>query len=201
MESFNVFKAIAAPLIRENIDTDQILPARFLMMPRDDKYCTYLFKDLRITNAGSEDMSFVLNKKPFRRSRIIVAGKNFGCGSSREGAIFTLVDAGFRCVIASSFGDIFYNNAFNNGLLAVTIPEVVVIELQNILSYVRSPELEIDLTNQFINGPENLKIEFEIDPHRKEKLIQGLDPIDYTLQSESEILTFEAKYNESHPWT
>ena len=201
MEPFSVFKAIAAPLTRENIDTDQILPARFLMMPRDDKYRTYLFRDLRLTNTGSEDVSFALNKKPFREARIIVAGKNFGCGSSREGAIFTLVDAGFRCVIAPSFGDIFYNNAFNNGLLAVTIPEILVIELQRVLSYATLPELEINLKTQFIKGPENQEIEFEIDSHRKEKLIQGLDPIDYTMQFESEISTFEAKYNESYPWT
>ena len=116
MEPFVKIAAVAAPIDRNNVDTDQILPARYLMKPRDERYGTYLFHDLKHDRDGKPIAGFVLNQEPWRDARILVARRNFGCGSSREGAVFTLVDHGMRCVIAESFGDIFYNNACNNGL-------------------------------------------------------------------------------------
>ena len=200
MEPFIRLAATAAPLKRDNIDTDQILPARFLMMPRDERYRTYVFRDLRQNADGSEIPDFVLNQKPFRDERIIVAGHNFGCGSSREGAVFTLVDAGFRCVIAPGFGDIFYNNAFNNGLLPVILPGETIEILQELLEHTPMPEITVDLEEQLVTGPEKFTARFEIDPHRREKLLKGLDPVAYTMQFEAAINEFENTYGASYPW-
>ena len=200
MEPFTCFTAIAVPMDQDNIDTDQILPARHLMMPRDERYGGYVFKDLRLDQNGKEIESFVLNKEGFRSSRIIVAGHNFGCGSSREGAVFTLVDAGFRAIIATSFGDIFYNNSFNNGLLPVVLPEETVKHLRQQLHDGPGAEITVDLEAQTVTGPDQSVYPFEIDAHRRHRLLKGLDAVGYTLQYEADITTFEEGYSDKAPW-
>jgi 3-isopropylmalate/(R)-2-methylmalate dehydratase small subunit len=200
MEPFTCFTAVAAPMDQDNIDTDQILPARHLMMPRDERYGGYVFKDLRLDQDGNEINSFVLNQNGFRPSRIIVAGHNFGCGSSREGAVFTLVDAGFRAIIATSFGDIFYNNSFNNGLLPVVLPEQTVQKLRQQLHDGPGAEVTVDLEAQTVTGPDQSTYRFEIDAHRRNLLLKGLDAVGYTLQYEDNITTFEEQYSDDAPW-
>jgi len=200
MEPFTCFTAAAVPMDQDNIDTDQILPARHLMMPRDERYGGYVFKDLRLDQDENEISSFVLNKEGFRPSRIIVAAHNFGCGSSREGAVFTLVDAGFRAIIATSFGDIFYNNSFNNGLLPVVLPEETVQLLRQQLHEGPGAEVTVDLEAQTVTGPDQSVYPFEIDAHRRNRLLKGLDAVGYTLQYEDDITTFEGQYSEDAPW-
>lgn len=194
MEPFTRFTATAAPMDRDNIDTDQIIPGRYLMMPRDERYKSYCFHDLRLDEDGKEVDNFILNKSAFRSAQIIVAADNFGCGSSREGAVFTLVDAGFRSVIASSFGDIFYNNSFNNGLLPVVLPEEAASALRAALHDQPGAEITVDLETQTVIGPGNLNFAFEIDPHRRHRLLKGLDAVGYTLTFEDEIDAFEKRY-------
>ena len=199
MEPFTRFTAIAAPMDRDNIDTDQIIPGRYLMMPRDERYKSYCFHDLRLDDDGNEVEAFILNRPAFRGSQIIVAANNFGCGSSREGAVFTLVDAGFRSVIASSFGDIFYNNSFNNGLLPVVLPDDAVSALRAALRDQPGAEISVDLENQTVIGPGNLNFSFEIDSHRRHRLLNGLDAVGYTLTFADDIDTFERRYAAENP--
>ena len=200
MEPFTCFTAVAVPMDQDNIDTDQILPARHLMMPRDERYGGYVFKDLRLDRDGNEIDTFILNQEGFRPSRIIVAAHNFGCGSSREGAVFTLVDAGFRAIIATSFGDIFYNNSFNNGLLPVALPEEIVQLLRQQLHQGDGAEVTVDLEAQTVTGPDRSVYRFEIDAHRRNRLLKGLDAVGYTLQYEDDITRFERRYSENAPW-
>ena len=200
MEPFRQFTAVAAPMDRDNIDTDQILPARFLMMPRDQRYKTYVFHDLRIDRNERELSDFVLNQPAFRGARIIVAQHNFGCGSSREGAVFTLVDAGFRSVIASSFGDIFYNNSFNNGLLPVVLPKEDIDRLHEQLTQSPGAEVTVDLEAQTVVAPDGTVFVFDIDPHRRYRLLNGLDAVGYTLQFKRDIESFEADYERQTGW-
>ncbi len=200
MEPFIRHSATAAPMDRDNIDTDQIIPGRYLMMPRDERYGGYCFHDLRLDSEGSEVPEFVLNREPFRAASIIVGGHNFGCGSSREGAVFTLVDAGFRAVIATSFGDIFYNNSFNNGLLPVVLPEEAVNALRAALHDRPGAEITVDLESQTVIGPGNLNFSFDIDPHRRHRLLNGLDAVGYTLTFEDEIEAFERRYAADASW-
>jgi len=194
MEPFTRFTAAATPMDRDNIDTDQIIPGRYLMMPRDERYKTYCFHDLRLNDDGNEVETFILNKPAFRDAQIIVAADNFGCGSSREGAVFTLVDAGFRSVIASSFGDIFYNNSFNNGLLPVVLPEEAVSALRAALHDQPGAQITVDLETQTVSGPGNLNFSFKIDPHRRHRLLNGLDAVGYTMTFEEQIDAFEQRY-------
>ena len=200
METFTQFTAIAAPMDRDNIDTDQIIPARFLMMPRDERYKTYVFRDLRIDSEEKKIDSFVLNYPSYQDSRIIVANQNFGCGSSREGAVFTLVDAGFRAIIAASFGDIFYNNSFNNGLLPVILPENIVAGLRQQLIDHPGAKITVDLDAQIVLAPDSSEHHFEIDPHRRYRLLNGLDAVGYTLQYEAKIEEFENQYQSDIYW-
>ncbi|MEK9683344.1 MAG: 3-isopropylmalate dehydratase small subunit [Rhodospirillaceae bacterium] len=200
MEPLVKILAKAVPLKQDNLDTDQILPARFLMMPRDEKYKTYLFRDLSHDENQAIISSFILNQEKFSDARILVAGRNFGCGSSREGAVFALVDSGFRCVIAPSFGDIFYNNSFNNGLLPIILEKQHVEELQNELFLDLNPELLVDLENQIVLHKSGFKTTFDIDPHRRERLLRGLDMIGYTQQYLKETEKFEEQYFLSYPW-
>lgn len=200
MEPFTQFTAVAAPMDRDNIDTDQIIPARYLMMPRDERYKTYVFRDLRIDSDGREIESFVLNKPAFRDARIIVARHNFGCGSSREGAVFTLTDAGFRSIIATSFGDIFYNNSFNNGVLPVVLPESAVERLHVLLTQQPGAEITVDLESQTVLAPDGTVHSFDIDPHRRHRLLNGLDAVGYTLQFKENIEDFEKDYQAQIDW-
>lgn len=201
MEPFVRVTAVAAPMDRDNIDTDQIIPGRYLMMPRDERYATYCFHDLRLDDDGNEVGDFILNRPAYREAKIIVAAHNYGCGSSREGAVFAMVDAGFRAVIASSFGDIFYNNAFNNGLLPVVLEEDEVTALRAALHDRPGAEVTVDLEAQTVEGPGNLCFSFDIDPHRRHRLLNGLDAIGYTLTFRDEIEAFERRYEEASPWT
>jgi 3-isopropylmalate/(R)-2-methylmalate dehydratase small subunit len=200
MEPFTQFTAIAAPMDRDNIDTDQIIPARYLMMPRDDRYKTYVFRDLRIDAEGQEVKGFVLNQPAFREARIIVARHNFGCGSSREGAVFTLSDAGFRSIIATSFGDIFYNNSFNNGVLPVVLPADIIESLHGQLGDNPGAEITVDLEAQTVIAPDGAAHPFDIDQHRRHRLLNGLDAVGYTLQFKSEIEAFETAYQDQVSW-
>ena len=200
MEPFKRFTAIAAPMDRDNIDTDQIIPARFLMMPRDERYKTYAFRDLRINSDDQEIDNFVLNQPAFRDAHIIVGRHNFGCGSSREGAVFTLVDAGFRSIIATSFGDIFYNNAINNGVLPVVLPAEIIDSLHASLTENPGAEITIDLEAQNVVAPDGTSHPFDIDPHRRHRLLNGLDAVGYTLQFQTKIEEFEAEYQKHVSW-
>ena len=200
MEPFRQFTAIAAPMDRDNIDTDQIIPGRFLMMPRDERYKTYVFRDLRINSEGREIDSFVLNQPAFRDAHIIVGRHNFGCGSSREGAVFTLSDAGFRSIISTSFGDIFYNNSFNNGVLPVVLPADIIDRLHGLLTENPGAEITVDLEAQNVIAPNGTAHPFDIDPHRRHRLLNGLDAVDYTLQFQSNIEEFEAEYGKHVSW-
>jgi len=200
MQPFVKVTAVAAPIDRNNVDTDQILPARYLMRPRDERYGGYLFHDLKRDRDGNPVADFVLNKPHFRDARILVARRNFGCGSSREGAVFTLVDHGMRCVIAESFGDIFYNNACNNGLLPVVLGEAAVTALRAALHETPGLEITVDLEAQTVAAAGNHVWRFDIDPHRRHRLLNGLDAVDYTLGFEDEMTAFENRYRADAPW-
>jgi 3-isopropylmalate/(R)-2-methylmalate dehydratase small subunit len=195
MERFQRLDAIAAPLGMANVDTDQITPARFLWRPRHAGYAEVLFHDLRRNEDGSLKSDFVLNRPEYRDAKILVAERNFGCGSSREHAVWALYDHGFRAVIAPSFGDIFFNNCFKNGLLPVRLPPERVAALRSALE--RAPgggRVTVDLEAQQVTGPDGAVDRFEIDPFRKELLLQGLDEIEFTLRHEDAIRAFEARY-------
>lgn len=200
MEPFVRITAIAAPIDRNNVDTDQILPARYLMKPRDERYGSYLFHDLKHDMEGAPVADFVLNREAYRDARVLVARRNFGCGSSREGAVFTLVDHGMRCVIAESFGDIFYNNACNNGLLPVVLDEAAVTSLRAALRETPGLEVSIDLESQTVAAAGCPGWRFEIDQHRRYRLLNGLDAVTYTLGFEDEMTAFEARYRKEAPW-
>jgi 3-isopropylmalate/(R)-2-methylmalate dehydratase small subunit len=200
MEPFTTLDAVALPMGMSNIDTDQIIPARFLWKQRKDGYGELLFNDLRFDRDKSPKPDFLLNRPEYRDARIVVAGRNFGCGSSREHAVWALYDAGFRSVIAPSFGDIFYNNSFQNGLLPVVLPAERVAGL--IASLERQPgaRLAIDLPAQTVTGPDGMVDRFEIGPFRKECLLAGHDEIGYTLTQLDKIAAFEKARERQTPW-
>jgi 3-isopropylmalate/(R)-2-methylmalate dehydratase small subunit len=193
MIPFERIEAVAVPLALSNIDTDQIIPARFLQKPRKDGYADFLFRDLRYDGSGAPKPAFVLNKPASASARILVAGRNFGCGSSREGAVYALWDYGFRTVIAPSFGDIFYNNALKNGFLPVVLPQSEIDELLALLANAPGAKLKVDLAAQSVTSPAGTVRRFEIDPFIKQCLLRGVDELDYTLSLGNEIAAFEAR--------
>jgi 3-isopropylmalate/(R)-2-methylmalate dehydratase small subunit len=195
MQTFTTLHAVAVPLDRANVDTDQILPARFLKKPRSAGYGAFLFHDERQRSAD-----FPLDRAAFHDAAILVAARNFGCGSSREGAVYGLVDGGIRCVIAPSFGDIFATNAAKNGLLTITLPEAEVGKLRDRLWAAPGTKLTIDLPAETITGPDGQPIHFEIDAFHKRCLIEGLDDIDLTLESIDAITAFEERAAREQPW-
>ena len=188
-EQFTTLTAIAAPYDPVNVDTDRIIPARFLKFPRKDGYGQYLFHDVR------EEPGFVLNRAPFDRARILVANANFGCGSSREGAAYAFHDAGFRSVIAPSFGDIFYNNCMKNGIVPVRLPEEECSALRAMLSSKPGTEITVDLESQQVSVQGD-KHPFEIDAFYREMLLKGVDELGLTLTLLPEIVRFERDYSE-----
>lgn len=189
---FTQFRAAGVPLDRANVDTDQLIPARFLKYPRDANYRTYLFHDLRLRPDGSDNPDFILNAEPYRsKGRILVADRNFGCGSSRESAVYVLQDWGFRAVIAPSFGDIFFNNSFKNGFLPIRLPAPVCARMRQDLHDRPGAEIAIDVDAQTVTGPDGAVHGFEIDEFRKYCLMRGLDDIDFTLESAAKIDAFE----------
>lgn len=202
MQPFTVLTAVAAPYDRINVDTDQILPARFLLKRRTDPdYPTYLFRDLRWHPDGSVNTEFVLNQPAYRGAKIFVGNTNFGGGSSREAAAIAFDRYGIRCVIAPNFGDIFYNNSVKNGLLPIRLPEQQVAALRAQLHANPGASLTIDLPAQTVTDVEGGTHAFDIDGFSKHCLVEGLSQIDLTLQSLDKIEAFERRYGQTHGWT
>ena len=200
MEPFHTLQAVAAPLDRGNIDTDQIIPARFLRKMRGPGYERCLFHDLRFDADGNERSEFVLNKASFRNAKILIAGPNFGCGSSREAAVYAQWHYGIRAVIAPSFGDIHYGNLLQNGMLPVVLPEAVCQSLSAQLHAQPGAQLAIDLGAQTVAAPDGALHHFQIDPTHKERLLNGLDDIALVLQHIGEIERVEARLAKEMPW-
>ena len=200
MEKFQRLDAVAAPLGQPNVDTDQIVPARYLSKPRKDGYGGFLFRDLRLDDSGAEKPGFVLNQPPYRNARILVADKNFGCGSSREAAVYCLWDYGFRAVIAPSFGDIFYGNSFKNGFLPIMLPADQVAALREEITRQPGARIVVDLDRQEVIAASGAVYTFDVDPFRKQCLLQGVDEITLTLGHEAEIAAFERRQAEQVSW-
>jgi 3-isopropylmalate/(R)-2-methylmalate dehydratase small subunit len=199
MQRFVRLEASALPIEQSNVDTDQIFPARFLQKPRGEGLGHCLFCDLRFNSDGSEKPDFVLNKPQFRDARIIVSNENFGCGSSRENAVWALVDHGFQVAIAPSFGDIFAANCLKNGLLPIRLPNYVVSALLAGLALASSKTLiEVDLESQTVTLPDGVCHSFEIESFARHCIMQGLDELDYTLARIDEIAAFETRYNDGN---
>jgi 3-isopropylmalate/(R)-2-methylmalate dehydratase small subunit len=200
MEKFTTLTGVAAPLPMINVDTDRIIPKQFLKTIERTGLGKYLFFDLRYDEQGKERPDFVLNKPAYRKAEILIAGDNFGCGSSREHAPWALLDFGIRCVISTSFADIFYNNCFKNGILPIKVTPRELELLMDDASRGANATLTIDLEKQEIRGPDGGVIKFEIDAFRKHCLLNGLDDIGLTMQKESAITAFEKKAAEARPW-
>ena len=193
-EQFASLTAIAAPYEPVNVDTDQIVPARFLKFPRQDGYGKFLFHDVR------EDPGFVLDRAPFDQARILVGNANFGCGSSREGAAYAFHDAGFRSVIAPSFGDIFYSNCMKNGIVPVRLPDSECAALRSLLTNNPGNQLTVDLVAQEVREPDGKVHRFGIDPFYREMLLRGVDELGLTLTLVPQIEAFEQAYAREVPW-
>ena len=200
MEPYQRFAAVAVPLDDANIDTGRIFPSRFLRKPRSAGYHNFLFRDARFDEAGNERPEFIMNRAPYRSARIVVTGSNFACGSSREPAVYAFVDAGFRCVIAPSFGEIFFSNCFRNGLLPVVLPADEVLALRRQLHAQSGAQLTVDLEKQCVYGPDGLEHQFEIDTARKLRLMKGLDDAALAQEYLSQIEQFERRYVAEWPW-
>ncbi len=197
MEKFTVLKGIAAALPLVNVDTDMIMPKQFLKTIKRTGLGKAVLFDMRFNDDGSEKADFVLNKEPFRHAKVLVAGANFGCGSSREHAPWGLHDFGFRCVIAPSFADIFFNNCFKNGILCITLPQA---EIDKLTKQATGGEFTVDLNQQTITTPDGAVTKFDIDATRRHNLLNGLDDIGLTLQHADKITAFEAKQKAEQPW-
>lgn len=200
MQPFTTLTGIAAPLPMINVDTDMIIPKQFLKTIARSGLGKSLFFEMRYDDAGKEISSFVLNRPPFRGASILIAGENFGCGSSREHAPWALLDYGIRCIIAPSFADIFYNNCFKNGVLPITLPHQQVDTLMAIAERGGNARFTVDLPEQVIETPDGSRLGFEIDPFRKVCLLGGLDDIGLTLQKADRISSFEARHLAERPW-
>lgn len=200
MEKFNKLSGGAAPLPIINVDTDMIIPKQFLKTIKRSGLGIHLFDEMRYKDDGSEVEGFVLNQDQYRNAKILIAGDNFGCGSSREHAPWAIMDFGFRCVIAPSFADIFYNNCFKNGILPIKLPQEQVDLLMDDAERGANAVVDIDLENQTIKGPDGGTINFEIDPFRKDCLLNGLDDVGLTLEKAEKISSFEAARSQSQPW-
>lgn len=200
MEKFDKLSGGAAPLPIINVDTDMIIPKQFLKTIKRSGLGVHLFDEMRYKDDGSEVEDFVLNQDQYRNAKILIAGDNFGCGSSREHAPWAIMDFGFRCVIAPSFADIFYNNCFKNGILPIKLPQEQVDLLMDDAERGANAVVDIDLENQTIKGPDGGTINFEIDPFRKDCLLKGLDDVGLTLEKTEKISSFEATRSESQPW-
>ncbi len=200
MEKFTTLTGVAAPLPLRNVDTDMIIPKQFLKTILRTGLGKSLFFEMRYDQDGKEVPDFVLNQPAYRKARILVAGENFGCGSSREHAPWALKDFGIRCVIAPDFADIFYNNCFQNGILPIKLPQADVDKLMDDASRGSNATVTIDLESQEIRGPDGGVIKFDIDPFRKHCLLNGLDNIGLTLEKQKAIEAFEEKAQTARPW-
>jgi 3-isopropylmalate/(R)-2-methylmalate dehydratase small subunit len=202
MQPFQSLTATAAKLDQVNVDTDQIIPKQFLKKIERTGFGIHLFHDWRFLDDAGQKINpdFILNQSRYQGAQILVAGDNFGCGSSREHAPWALLDYGFRSIIAPSFADIFYNNCAKNGILLVALPEASVQQLFTEIEENVGCELTVDLPNQKVQSPKGLEFSFEIDPFVKNRLLNGLDDIGWTLQYQSEIESFESNYQKQAPW-
>jgi len=200
MEKFTKLTGIAAPLPMINVDTDKIIPKQFLRTIKRTGLSEGLFYEMRFDEAGQPKTGFVLDQPAYKDAQILVTGANFGCGSSREHAPWAILDAGIRCVIAPSFGDIFYNNCFKNGILPIQLPKEQVDLLMDDAERGANAVVSIDLEKQEITGPDGGTVHFEIDPFRKHCLLNGLDDIGQTLEKTSSIDAYEAKQKHTQPW-
>jgi 3-isopropylmalate/(R)-2-methylmalate dehydratase small subunit len=200
MEKFTTLSGVAAPLKLINVDTDMIIPKQYLKTIKSTGLGTGLFSEMRYKDDGSENPNFVLNKPAYRQAKVLVAGDNFGCGSSREHAPWALMDFGIRCVISTSFADIFYNNCFKNGILPIKVSPEDLERLFDDAGRGANATLTIDLAAQEIRGPDGGTIKFDIDAHRKHCLLNGLDDIGLTKEKDDKIVAFERKAVQSRPW-
>ena len=200
MDKFTTLTGVAASLPIDNIDTDMIIPKQYLKTIKRTGLGAGLFAEMRYREDGSENPDFVLNRPAYRKAAIIVAGDNFGCGSSREHAPWALLDHGIKCVISTSFGDIFYNNCFKNGILPIQVSPGDLEKLFDDAERGANATLTVDLEKQEIRGPDGGVIRFEIDPHRKHTLLEGLDDIGLTMAKSAKIAGFEEKAKAARPW-
>ncbi len=202
MRPFTTLTAVAVPLDIANVDTDKLIPARFIRKPRSAAkgYDPYLFYDMRFDADGRERPEFVLNQAPYRTAGILVANVNFGCGSSREGAVYALMDYGIRAVVAPSFGDIHYANEIQNGMLPVILPEEACHAIRGQLQAMPGANLSIDLARQTVADTTGHEWQFQIDGIYKERLLKGLDEVGLVLQHQPQIEAFEARHHTEHPW-
>ncbi|MBW8617551.1 MAG: 3-isopropylmalate dehydratase small subunit [Hyphomicrobiales bacterium] len=200
MQAFKTLTGVAAPLDIMNVDTDMIIPKQYLKTIKRTGLGTGLFSEMRYKEDGSDNPDFVLNKPAYRKAEILVAGDNFGCGSSREHAPWALLDFGIRCVISTSFADIFYNNCFKNGILPITVSQADLDKLMDDARRGANATMTIDLPAQEIRGPDGGVVKFEIDPFRKHCLINGLDDIGLTMEKANAIADFEKQNANARPW-
>jgi len=200
MKKFETVTGVAAPMPIRNIDTDMIIPKNFLKTIKREGLGVHLFDEMRYLDDGSENPDFVLNKNAYRKASIIVAADNFGCGSSREHAPWALKDFGIQVIISTSFADIFYNNSFKNGMLPIRVSEDTLAKLMDDAERGQNATLTVDLENQTISGPDGGSVHFDIDPFRKQCLLEGLDDIGLTQQKDKKIKAFEDNQKTSQPW-
>jgi 3-isopropylmalate/(R)-2-methylmalate dehydratase small subunit len=200
MDKFTTLTGVAAPMPMINVDTDAIIPKQLLKTIKRTGLGKNLFHELRFDENGQEKPDFVLNKPAYRKAQILVAGENFGCGSSREHAPWALLDFGIRCVISTSFADIFFNNCFQNGILPIKVSQEDLDKLMDDANRGANATLTVDLAKQEIKGPDGGTVKFDIDPFRKRCLLEGLDGIGLTLERETAIDAYEAKATAARPW-
>jgi len=200
MQPFSKHTGLVAPMDRVNVDTDQMVPKQFLKTIKRTGLGSALFHEMRRRSDGSGNPDFVLNKQAYKKAKILIAGANFGCGSSREHAAWALLDFGIKCVISTSFADIFYNNCFKNGILPIVLPQAEIDKLMDDAERGANAIISVDLEAQEIRGPDGGMIKFEIDAFRKQCLINGWDDVGLTLRNESRISDFEAKRRREMPW-
>lgn len=200
MQKFETLTGVAAPLNIVNIDTDMIIPKQFLKTIKRTGLGKSLFFEMRYTQDGQEIPDFVLNQPAYRKAEILVAGDNFGCGSSREHAPWALLDFGIRCVISTSFADIFYNNCFKNGILPIKVPKEDLAKLMDDANRGANATLTVDLEKMEIRGPDGGTVKFDLDPFRRHCLLNGLDDIALTLEKAPHIDAYEAKQRQTQPW-
>ena len=200
MDKFNTLTGVAAPMPMINIDTDMIIPKQFLKTIKRSGLGVNLFDEMRFDDDGSEIAEFVLNQPAYRKSEILVAGDNFGCGSSREHAPWAIKDFGIRCVIAPSFADIFYNNCFKNGILPIALPQETVDVLMKEAEKGANARITIDLEEQTVTTSDGETFSFEVDAFKKHCLLQGLDDIGLTMEKVESIDSFEARASAERPW-
>lgn len=200
MKAYKNHASVAALLNRSNVDTDQIIPKQFLKKVERSGFGIHLFHDWRYNDDGSHNLDFELNSPAFKDARILVAGDNFGCGSSREHAPWAIADYGFNTIISSSYADIFFNNCFKNGILAIVVSEKTLKSLMNEITANEGVRFAVDLPGQTVTTPAGTEINFEIDPFRKNNLLKGLDDIGITLQYSDKVDAFEARQKQQLPW-